>query len=128
MTVIAAWIAAILMTAVAMFQVALALGAPLGAYAWGGQNRGVLPPRLQLGSAISAPILLALAIMVLIRAGVVYPAWSEAMAWPVWIVFLFMVMNTFANFRSDSAEERRVMTPITAVLAVLVGYVSWTLG
>ena len=128
MTVIAAWAAAILMTGLAGFHVALALGAPWGAYAWGGQHRGVIPSRLQIGSAISAPVLLALAIMVLIRAGVVYPVWAEAMAWPVWIAFLYLVMNTFANFRSESAEERRVMTPLAGVLALLVGYVSWTLG
>ena len=128
MTVLAAWIAAVLITGVAVFQLALALGAPLGAYAWGGGHRGVLPPRLQLGSALSAPLLLGFAIMVLIRAGVVYPAWSAAMTWPVWILFMFMVLNTVANSRSPSPEERRTMTPLTAALALLVGYVAWSLG
>jgi hypothetical protein len=125
MIVIAAVAAALLMVAVAIFQVALALGAPFGAYAWGWTHPGVLPPRLQLGSALSAPLILAMALIVLIRAGVIYPAWSEAMRWPAWIIFGFMVLNTVANSRSGSEKERRVMAPVTLVLALLTGLVSW---
>jgi hypothetical protein len=122
---VAAGAAALLMVAVAVFQAALALGAPFGAYAWGGTHPGVLPPRLQLGSALSAPVILAMALIVLIRAGVIYPGWSEAMRWPAWIVFGFMVLNTFANIRSGSDKERRIMAPVTLGLALLTGYVSW---
>ena len=44
----------VLLGGLAVFQALLALGAPLGAFAWGGQHR-VLPTRLRVGSAVSSP-------------------------------------------------------------------------
>jgi hypothetical protein len=120
--------AAVLMMGIAGLQAALALGAPLGAYAWGGQHRGVLPPRLQLGSALSVPALVGMAIIVLIRAGVLYPDFAPAMTWPVWAIFLFLMMNTFGNLASKSGPERMVMTPISAVTAALVCVVAMANG
>jgi len=120
---LAAGIAALLLAGVAIFQFALALGAPLGAYAWGGRHAGALPDRLRVGSGLSALILLALAAIVLIRGGIIYPAWQGAMGVAVWVVFLFMVVNTFANLRSESVGERRVMAPLTAAIAILLGFV-----
>lgn len=117
---LAASAAAILLLAVAVFQLALALGAPLGAYAWGGENEGVLPRRLRIGSAISAPLLVAMAAIVLIAAGLLLPEWQAEMSWAVWMIFLFMVINTAGNFRSASRGERRVMAPLTLVIAVLL--------
>jgi len=114
----AAVVAAVLLTAVAVFQAALALGAPFGAYAWGGTNPGVLPQRLRIGSALSAPILLAMAVMILIGGGVVLSDQQRQMSLALWVVFLFMVLNTFANLRSKSPGERKVMTPVTAIVAL----------
>ena len=45
----------VILLALAIFQLALALGAPLGRFAWGGQHR-VLPVRLRIGSAIAIVI------------------------------------------------------------------------
>jgi hypothetical protein len=49
--VIAAGVAVGLLVVVAVFQLALALGAPFGKAAWGGAHDGVLPPRLRAASA-----------------------------------------------------------------------------
>ena len=49
--VIAAAVAVGLLVVVAVFQLALALGAPFGKAAWGGAHDGVLPPRLRAASA-----------------------------------------------------------------------------
>ena len=46
--------AAVLLVGLAAFHAALALGAPWGAYAWGGETEGPLPPRQQLGSTLIA--------------------------------------------------------------------------
>ncbi|HET9880007.1 MAG TPA: hypothetical protein VFQ81_11990 [Candidatus Limnocylindria bacterium] len=45
-------IGTVLLAVIAMFQLALAAGAPLGAMAWGGGHPGVLPPRLRVASAV----------------------------------------------------------------------------
>ena len=115
---------AIILLLLAAFHAALALGAPLGAYAWGGENKGVLPPRQRQGSTFMAPLLVALALMVFIRAGWLFPDDQRSMVWPVWAVFCFLVMVTFGALRSQSSEERRRMTPVLLVGTVLVGYLA----
>src|SRR5687768_719411 len=50
---VAAVSACAVLTALAVFQVALASGAPWGRYAWGGQHEGALPAPLRVGSAVS---------------------------------------------------------------------------
>jgi hypothetical protein len=122
----AAALAALLLIGLAGFHAALALGAPLGAYAWGGQHRGALPPRLAWGSALSVPITLGMAIVLLIRAQLLYPQWAAAMEWAVWAIFLYLVVNAVANWRSTSADERQVMGPLATGLAVLVLTVAMT--
>ena len=42
----------VILAALAVFQLALAAGAPLGRFAWGGSHE-VLPPRLRVGSLVS---------------------------------------------------------------------------
>src|SRR5690606_35422701 len=55
LAILAFWIVLALLAALAVFQAALALGAPLGHFAWGGGQR-VLAPRMRI--AILVAILL----------------------------------------------------------------------
>jgi hypothetical protein len=64
----AAAVAATCLFGVAAFQVALALGAPLGRAAWGG-TQVHLPANLRVGSAVSAGFLCLAALVVLGRGG-----------------------------------------------------------
>ena len=63
----AASVAATGFLAIAAFQAALALGAPLGRAAWGGAHAGVLPRGLRLASACAAAGWLVAALLVLGR-------------------------------------------------------------
>ena len=121
----AATLAGLLLVGLAGFHAALAMGAPWGRYAWGGQHKGALPQRLQWGSAVSVPVVLAMAVVLLIRAEVLHPQYARGMEWPVWGIFLYLVVNTVANWKSDSADERRVMGPLATVLLVLVAIVAF---
>lgn len=68
----AAILAVVLIAIVAVFQLALALGAPLGAAAWGGRNQGVLPTRLRIASGLVAIVVYPLiALYVLASAGLI---------------------------------------------------------
>jgi hypothetical protein len=49
------------LTSIAAFQVALAVGVPWGAAAWGGSHPGVLPAEQRVSSAIAVPVYAALA-------------------------------------------------------------------
>ena len=126
MIVVAAALAALLFLGMAGFQVALALGAPLGAHVLGGRNPGTLPARLRVISAVAGAILTAAAVVVLARAGVIgWPSQAEGLLAPAcWIISGYMVLNTLGNLRSTSRVERTLFAAMTAVLASLCGYVA----
>ena len=126
MTAAAAIAASVLFLGMGAFQVALALGAPLGSYVLGGRIAGTLPTRLRVFSAIAAVILAGAAIVVLARAGVIpWPAEVAGLLPPaVWIIAGYMVLNTLGNVASKSRLERTVFAAVTATLAILSAYVA----
>src|SRR3954453_20657541 len=73
MVTVAAVLACLVLGALAVFQLLLVVGAPLGRFAWGGKHR-VLPAPLRAGRAVSIAIYALLATVVLARAGLVPPA------------------------------------------------------
>jgi hypothetical protein len=124
----AAIVAAVLFVAIAAFQLALALGAPLGAHVLGGRYSARLPARLRVFSAIAAVVLAAAGLVVLGRAGVIAaPSGAAAFLGPAcWVIAAFLALNTLGNLRSSSRLERTVFAATTAVLAVLSAYVALT--
>ena len=112
-------IAGLMLAILIAFQLALAAGAPLGAAAWGGQNRGVLPGRLRLASAfvglVVYPVMLAL---ILAAAGLIGDDWvpfDPKIA--MWILAGFFALGVAANAISRSPPER-IWAVVSAVLAV----------
>lgn len=109
--------AVVLLAGLAVFQLLLAAGAPLGRAAWGGRHR-TLPATLRRASLAAVGVLAAAAWVVLARAGTLPPGpeplWIRAAAWVFGAYFTF---NTVANAVSRSPAERVVMTPVAALLA-----------
>lgn len=77
-TALAAGAYAIVVAGVVCFQLALALGAPWGSYAMGGAFPGRFPIRMRITAVVQAALLALTVPIVLSRAGLVLPAWSEA--------------------------------------------------
>ncbi|HXQ29194.1 MAG TPA: hypothetical protein VN848_07990 [Gemmatimonadales bacterium] len=119
----AAVLAAIGFTAAAAFQVALALGAPLGIAAWGGRHR-VLPAALRLASTGAAAILVAAAAVVVGRAGFWGARIPSVFRIGIWLVICQMSLNTVTNFASPSPWERYLMSVLSGTLTVLCIIVS----
>jgi hypothetical protein len=116
-------IAAIAFTVVsavlAVFQLALACGAPLGRFAWGGQH-DVLPSRLRRGSVIAVVLYAAFSLVLLAASGVlVIPVLEPVSILLCWMIVIYLSIGTVMNLLSRSKPERFVMTPIAAVLALL---------
>jgi hypothetical protein len=123
----AAVAAAALLMGVAIFQAAVALGAPLGDYVWGGFTQGELSPIFRVASAFAAISLLWIALVVLTRAGIavpITPAPAHRLKAITWTIAGFMVLNTIGNLASQSSSEQLLMAPITALLAVLIALVA----
>ena len=115
-------IAAIALTVIlgilAILQLALALGAPIGHFAWGGTHR-VLPTRLRIGSLVSIVIYAVIAVLALDCAEVIDVVPDVVSTVGMWVVFGYFVLGIGMNAISRSKPERYTMAPLSAVLAVL---------
>jgi len=108
----------VILSLLAVFQLALALGAPRGHFAWGGQHR-VLPGRLRIGSLVSIVIYAIIAVLALDRVGLIDVVPDVVSTVGMWVVFAYFVIGIPLNAISRSKPERYVMTPVVTVLAVL---------
>ena len=108
----------VVLVALAVFQLALVFGAPLGRFAWGGAHR-VLPTRLRVGSAVSIVIYALIDVIAWDRVGAidVFPAPFSEVA--MWVIFGYFVLGILLNAISRSKPERNLMVPVSIVLAVL---------
>ncbi|WP_457098804.1 hypothetical protein [Microbacterium sp. P5_E9] len=108
----------VVLVALAIFQLALVFGAPLGRFAWGGAHR-VLPARLRVGSAVSVLIYALIDVIAWDRVGAVdvFPEPFSEVA--MWVIFGYFVLGIVMNAISRSKPERNLMVPVSIVLAVL---------
>jgi hypothetical protein len=100
------------------FQIALASGAPWGDYAWGGRFPGRLPIGLRLASALSAVIVLFIALIIEIRAGYLFPEYHQLSMTLSWGVLGYCGLGTIMNAITPSKKERRLWLPIVTLLLV----------
>jgi hypothetical protein len=108
-----------LLAVLALFQLALILGAPLGEFAWGGADR-VLPPAKRIGSGVSILVYGLIGWIILARAALVpAPIPETAVAIAAWIVTAYFALGILMNALSRSRKERFTMTPVAALLAAL---------
>jgi len=114
--VIAAIVYAIATTGVVAFQMALAFGAPWGAYAMGGAFPGRFPPHLRVAAAVQAIVLMALAVIVLAFAGLMLPGLPQTTPWLIWLAVAFSAIAAVLNTITRSAGERRLWAPVTYVM------------
>jgi hypothetical protein len=115
--VVAAVVACALLAGLAVLQVLLAVGRPLGRFAWGGQ-RDVLPRGLRLGSAVSVLLYAAFALVILQAAGRLQVVPDAVADVGIRVLTGYFALGIVVNGISRSRAERMVMTPVVAVLAV----------
>ena len=114
----AALVFAVVAGGVVAFQLALALGAPWGAYAMGGAFPGRFPPPLRVAAVVQGVVIALLAVAVLSDAGLAMPDLAAAFPWLIWIPVAVSVVAVVLNAISRSAGERRIWVPVTAVMLV----------
>jgi len=108
-----------LLAGLGAFQLALAAGAPLGRFAWGGgQER--LSPGLRIGSLVSILIYAAFAVIALERAGLVRLLPDASIAGiGIWVIVGYSALGVLMNAISRSRPERFTMTPLAFALGAL---------
>lgn len=109
---------AVLTAGVVGFQLALALGAPWGAYAMGGAFPGRMPPAMRAGAVVQAALLAGLALLVLSAAGMVAPGLVGGWPWLAWVPVGVSALAVVLNASTRSQGERRIWLPVALVLLV----------
>ncbi len=115
---LAALIFAALTSLVALFQLALALGAPWGAVAMGGAFPGVYPPAMRAVALVQVLILGGVGLVVCVRAGLVFPRWTAAARWPTWVVVGLLAVGVVLNLITPSGLERLIWAPVATLLCL----------
>jgi hypothetical protein len=115
---VAGSVAAVLYLALAAFQLALAVGAPGGRAAYGGQHPAAVPTRLRVSSAVATVVWAAVALIVARRAG--FALWAPLPdAWlpvAVWVVTGLGLVAIVMNAITPSRIERAIWLPVSVLL------------
>lgn len=127
-TAMAALVFGVAAVGVIGFQVALALGAPWGAYAMGGALPERFPPALRVAAVVQAAAIALLALTVLSAAGLALPSVVQELSWLVWLPVAFSAVSLGLNAASRSAGERRIWVPVALVLLASSLAVALTAG
>lgn len=115
---VAALVGVVVLGCLAVFQVSLIAGAPLGRFAWGGQH-AVLPTALRIGSAVSLVLYGLFAALILQVAGALDVLQRGVADVAIWVLTGYFAVGVLMNAASRSRRERLVMTPVALVLAVV---------
>ncbi|MGM7685102.1 hypothetical protein ACSVDA_23635 [Cytobacillus sp. Hm23] len=116
-------IVTIMFAFIAVFQVLLALGVPLGEFAMGGFYK-VLPKKLRIISFINAIILLFMGVVFLQHTNFLNIFNFLPTNILVWVITVYLGLNTIKNLISKSKKERYVMTPLSSIAFILCLMVS----
>ncbi|MCW3491656.1 hypothetical protein [Dethiobacter alkaliphilus] len=107
---------------IAIFQVALAMGAPLGEFTMGGKFTGKLPIKMRVAALAQIVILLIFVFIVAAKAGIAFEQYYSFGRIGIWFVVAFFVFGTIVNISSPSRKEKLTMGPanIIALISTLV--------
>lgn len=110
----AAIVFTVLTATVILFQLGLAIGMPWGLASMGGKFPGKYPPKMRIVAIVNMVILSLLAIIVLSRAGLVFPQLAAVSAIGIWFVVAFSGFGTIMNTITPSKIER-IWAPVAAI-------------
>lgn len=106
-TVLGIWFMVVAIV-VTCFQVAILLGAPLGAYTLGGKYPDVLPKDKRILAVFQIIILWVFAYVVLVRSGILVSGVDAIGSVGIRFVVVFFFLGSIANRTSTSRPERLI--------------------
>jgi hypothetical protein len=109
---------AVLTAIVMIFQGCLAAGLPWGAASMGGKFPGKYPPKMRVVAVINIFILGLIALVVLSRAGLLFPELLSFSRVAIWFVVGFWAVGTVLNTITPSKIER-IWAPLALVQLII---------
>jgi hypothetical protein len=116
--VLAANIFIVLSIVIAIFQLALALGAPLGEYTMGGKFPGKLPNKMRAAALVQILILLFFVFIVTSKAGIAFEQYYGFGRIGIWFIVAFFIFGSIVNLSSPSKKEKLVMGPANIIAVI----------
>jgi phosphoglycerol transferase MdoB-like AlkP superfamily enzyme len=99
---------------VIIFQACLAAGMPWGAASMGGKYPGVYPPKMRIVALVNIVVLMFLAIIVLSKAGLLFPQLLPFSKIAIWFVVVFLLLGSVMNSITPSKIER-IWAPVAFI-------------
>lgn len=115
---LAAIIYTILNLIVIIFQGLLAAGVPWGAASMGGKFPGKYPPKMRVVATTNILLLIFLNLIVLTRAGIVFPDLLSISRAGIWFVVSFCTIGTIVNLITPSKIER-IWLPVVSIELIM---------
>lgn len=113
----ASWFLVIATFSIALFQLALVLGAPLADYLYRGQISGVIPTRYRLVSVLAMLLMLAIAGHYLAQLGLFRPVLPPDLnALSNWGFVAFFVFAALLSNRTKSQNHKRIFGSVTIAM------------
>ena len=122
---VSTWIVIVTLALVSLFQIALIAGAPMGEYAFGGQNPGKLPAKFRIGSVFTLAIYVGIIGHMLAQLGILsklLPTGLNSAA--NWAIFGLNLLSLVMNAISRSKKERDMWVPVALLLSVASFFVA----
>jgi hypothetical protein len=113
---LAAWIFGAGTAVLALFQLALAFGAPWGHLAMGGRFPGRFPPAMRVAALLQIVVYGLMSAIVFARAGRLSPEYLGVARVAIWGVVGLMVVALVLNLVTPSRWERRLWAPVALLL------------
>jgi hypothetical protein len=102
----------------AIFHVLVLLRVIPANIVWGGRIQGV-PSNLVTLETISLLVTLLFIVIIAAKAGYVQAGrFSAAVNLGVWLIFVYLILNTVGNLASGSSFESWIAVPVTIILAL----------
>lgn len=122
---VSTWIVILAMAAVGLFQLALILGAPMGEYAFGGQNSGKLPVKFRALSGVTLLVYVAIIGHMLAQLGALPRLLPDDLNRAAnWALFGLNLLSLVMNSISRSKKERDMWVPVALMLSVASFFVA----
>ncbi len=122
---VSTWIVIVAMAAVGLFQLALILGAPMGEYAFGGQNPGKLPVKFRAMSGFTLLVYVAIIGHMLAQLGALPRLLPDDLNRAAnWALFGLNLLSLLMNSISRSKKERDMWVPVALMLSVASFFVA----
>ena len=84
----------------------------------GGRFPGAFSPLMRAAAVVQAVLLILIVLIVLSRAGFLFPQWAGVATWALWVAVAVSAVALVLNTMTPSRDERRIWAPAAGVMLI----------